>query len=99
VDYASTGPGTVTPTVGIDREHEYVALRFTAVPPAAATLAPYGGMVVVAQRLNRRDWRSYAPAGDWSFHASQLLTLAPHLTLALDVHPVWGYEPSRKDRR
>jgi endoglucanase len=98
VDDASTGPGTVTPKAGIDRGYEYVALRFAALRSASSSLAPYGGVVEITLRLHRVDWAPYSPSGDWSYRRGPLLTLAPHVTLTLDGHLVWGVAPTGKDR-
>jgi len=93
VDDASTGPGTVTPVAGIARQHGYVALRFTALGPTSTVLAPYGGVAVITLRLHRQDWTPYTPRGDWSFSPHVLPTPAPHLTLTVDGHLVWGRLP------
>jgi endoglucanase len=94
VDSASTGPGTVTPSGGIAHGYGYVAFRFAAPSPGAVTLAPYGGVAVVVLRMHRVDWTPYLAPDDWSFSSSVAPIPAPHLTLSVAGHLVWGDLPA-----
>jgi endoglucanase len=93
VDYASTGHGTVIPVGGIAHEHGYVAFRFATLSPGAVMMAPYGGVAVLVLRMHLVDWTPYVPRGDWSFSTSVSPTLAPHITLTVAGHLVWGNLP------
>jgi hypothetical protein len=93
VEWASTGPNTVVTRLGRTQGYPFVALRFVALSPAMETLAPYGGVAMVALRVQRAHWAPYAPDQDWSYTPSAGPVPASHLTLAVDGRPVWGTSP------
>ncbi len=94
VDWSSTGQDSVAVVMGIVRGYPSTILRFQTTPGGALTLAPYGGIALLKVRLHRPDWQQYSPASDWSYSPSLAPVLAPHLTLALAGHIVWGSGPS-----
>jgi hypothetical protein len=93
VEWSSTGPNTVVTRPGRTQGYPFVALRFVALSPTMATLAPYGGVATMALRVQRADWAPHGPDQDWSYTPSAVPVPASHVTLAVDGRLVWGTSP------